>query len=1777
MNKFVAALLSISIVSAALPGSVPASTFPAAEVVVELPDPGQGLELELSSVSDAIFSVSSVAGGISINGFSEQYLSSLSEEEKQNITITIPASYGGSDVVAVGDRAFLATNSKYAGCKFTGLDFTQAVNLKTIGQFAFYQAIQTPAQVPLSLPDGVTAIQNSAFYNCSGFTGDLILPDSIESIADMAFDGCTGLDGTLKLPENEKYTAIAKQLVYHCNFTGELVIPENITQIGSSAFREIDGFTGALALPDNITEIGGAAFSGCTGFTGELKLPQTLTTLGNQAFKSCSGFTGVLTLPDGMVSVGSEAFHSCSGLETVYLPDNTETVFTNGSAFNYCSAVTAIVCPNQAIYESLSRVITNSAAKKLLGYPVSIRYDQQTFPALERLYGRPLNLEKEEESGCWKVNTDFVFPEPEGEPSPGYEVMWSFTENGQGVVPSSLVQGTVLYQSMSLTAPVITQHIKGVSKAYDGTPFSLEIDAQHPLNGNGVTLYYDWHKVNHYTGGRVQWSKDNTYTVQNVADSAGGDDSWYQVTVYAYKKGESSPYFSSGEYYFDVNITKGIPRVLVEYSKDALVLPCDLPELTLAEESTPGTVSWEPGQEVVLGKQEYYWSFIPEDAENYDTLRGSVFLTGVSDMQIKASAGKGGSISPEGMVAVPYGTNQSFTITPEPGYEINQVLADGEPVFLTDSVYTFENVTKEHTIEVTFQKTQYRITAAAGEGGTISPAGETKVEYGGRQVFTLTPDAGYEVGQVLVNHNPVEWKDNTYTIENITADHTVEVTFQRLKYDITAVAAEGGVISPSGKTAVEYGAAQTFTLEPEEGYEIDQLLVDGSPVGWENNAYRFENVTAAHTIEARFKKVQYSIAATAGDGGTISPAGETRVEHGKDQVYTILPQPGYEVEQILVDGEPVPISESPYTFSFVTANHTIAVHFKKVLFTITAETGEGGTVLPGGTVEVPYGASQEFVFTPSEGYHLVKVLVDGVQAETKNNRYTFELVQGNHKIYALFEKDTLFYNIQSTAGMGGAISPSGETSVAAGGAASYVIQPEEGYQIREVLVDGQPVMVVDGKYTFEQVLQNHTIEAVFEKVMKKYQVVFHENGGRGTMPSLQMEEGHSIALPVNRLVYDGYRFVGWALEPEGPVVYGNQALLKMQQNDVDLYAVWEPKDESVKWTVSGSVSGGENRIVFLINSAGETLGQYPVNADGRFSFEAGEGTYTLQAQSGDKTDIITVIIDRNKNTVIPAEIYLNLGPVKTEVKSDGEISAISSEILLKGLTEDSKVYPEAEQKLVSERKAEVKFQMNISQTAQDGITSQERESIDAAGPFSTAKDPVFLRVNMNKVLRLNDTQEQTVTSVAELEKPVPVTFVLPERFENKTVTHIIQTYQTSNGETISEILPVLAYENRTITVETNHFGLITILSEATYTVSFMDGATVLDTVKAVPNQPLQPPNPPVKSGYTFLGWYTDREGTAAWNFEQEITADLTLYAGWQKKASSGGGVVLVSYAVRYDAGEHGTLSESIHEKVVSGNSSNRIPEVHAEEGYRFIGWSSDGETIVRPEQVKIYKNTVFTALYEQVKETVQKHKSYIQGDGDSFSPELAITRAETAMMFYRVLDLEAIEDKVVFSDVDNNAWYAEAILALASNGILNGYECGVFRPEGKITRAEFAAVAARAGRLNLSQKGQNSFTDLPDSHWAYGSVSAVAQAGWITGYPDGAFKPEKQITRGEAVKILNAMLSRTPDQEFIAAHEEMNPFKDVEKSHWAYYEILEAAITHDYVLKETESWVSIGE
>ncbi len=365
---------------------------------------------------------------------------------------------------------------------------------------------------------------------------------------------------------------------------------------------------------------------------------------------------------------------------------------------------------------------------------------------------------------------------------------------------------------------------------------------------------------------------------------------------------------------------------------------------------------------------------------------------------ITASAGSNGTISPIGTIVVAQGASQSFTITPAQGYVIDKIFIDGGEV--VNPIIT--NITANHTISVTFKlATTFTITASAGTGGTITPAGAVSVNSGANQTFAIAPSTGYKISDVTVDGVSVG-AVATYTFTSVAANHTIAATFVVIPtFTITASAGANGTLSPTGTIIILPGGNQTIIITPAPGYMIDNVTVDGVSVG-ALSTYTFSNVTANHTITATFKLIPtFTITSSAGVGGTISPSGSVQVTQGTNQTYTISTLPGYVVSTLTVDGAAVR-ADGSYTFISVVANHTIVATFAPIpTFTISASAGSNGTISPTGSISLLAGASQTYTIAPLAGYAISDVIVDGTSVGAVAT-YTFTAVGANHTIAASF-------------------------------------------------------------------------------------------------------------------------------------------------------------------------------------------------------------------------------------------------------------------------------------------------------------------------------------------------------------------------------------------------------------------------------------------------------------------------------------------------------------------------------------------------------------------------------------------------------------------------------------------------------------------------------------------------------------------------------------------------------------------------------------------------------
>ena len=294
------------------------------------------------------------------------------------------------------------------------------------------------------------------------------------------------------------------------------------------------------------------------------------------------------------------------------------------------------------------------------------------------------------------------------------------------------------------------------------------------------------------------------------------------------------------------------------------------------------------------------------------TIAATFKLAPLQTFTILASAGANGTIAPTGEQTVAKGDDITFAITPATGYYVDTLTIDGTPVQPVKS-YTFTDVSANHTIAATFAASPALPTISAsvvGTGGTFVPNLPIfSVPVGGNVTYYFVADAGYHVDTVTVDGWPVAWDadDDSYTFEKVDRDHTVSVQFARTTWNVKASVTGNGTITPSGTQAVPEGESATYTITPNAGSSITDVVVDGKSVGIVTS-YTFDDVAANHTIQAKFAAdaVNYTITpSVTGGGGLITPAPAFVVPSSGNLTFYFLPNDGYLVGTVTVDGAPV--------------------------------------------------------------------------------------------------------------------------------------------------------------------------------------------------------------------------------------------------------------------------------------------------------------------------------------------------------------------------------------------------------------------------------------------------------------------------------------------------------------------------------------------------------------------------------------------------------------------------------------------------------------------------------------------------------------------------------------------------------------------------------------------------------------------------------------------------------------------------------------------------------
>ena len=452
---------------------------------------------------------------------------------------------------------------------------------------------------------------------------------------------------------------------------------------------------------------------------------------------------------------------------------------------------------------------------------------------------------------------------------------------------------------------------------------------------------------------------------------------------------------------------------------------------------------------------------IPEKFQNCDDLRFAFVYTGKGGAQISvdkvqlyadvredyiavtATSGEGGAIDPAGTTLVKKGTSKTFNVVPATGYEVANVVVDGTDLGPI-SYYTFERVGTDHTISATFQKAQAGgeiaifsvLTTVAGEGGAVQPAGQTKVATGETVNVTFVPDEGYQLASVKVNGRKVEVADNTYAL-TMDQNYAVTADFEVIP-DVPQVMFENDFESVSGDKF------------PFHGWTVKSSNEKNT---WKSYTYFYWKEKGNDSLHAYISNAWDKSGAQ--DEYLISPAVDLSAT--RDGLLTF-----------------------DYIYGYAGMKN------KTYEATVEVSTDGGQTWTPIWNFQETYhGETTQTVAGSTEIKVPAEYNVDGVQFAFHyvhpNDENAGQLAIDNVKLMAVETGEAAQkYTITATAGKGGSITPNGDVSVKEGASQTFAITADNGYEIADVLVDGNSVGAVE-TYTFDEVKANHTITVSFNK------------------------------------------------------------------------------------------------------------------------------------------------------------------------------------------------------------------------------------------------------------------------------------------------------------------------------------------------------------------------------------------------------------------------------------------------------------------------------------------------------------------------------------------------------------------------------------------------------------------------------------------------------------------------------------------------------------------------
>ena len=675
-----------------------------------------------------------------------------------------------------------------------------------------------------------------------------------------------------------------------------------------------------------------------------------------------------------------------------------------------------------------------------------------------------------------------------------------------------------------------------------------------------------------------------------------------------------------------------------------------------------------------------------------------------------------------------------------------------------------------------------------------------------------------------------------------------------------------------------------------------------------------------------------------------------------------------------------------------------------------------------------------------------------------------------------------------------------------------------------------------------------------------YTVKFAPNGGEGTMADQNFTYDVEQALTANAFTRTGYTFTGW--KDDGNTYTDGQKVKNLTaepDGTVTLYAQWEARTDT-PYTVEHYLENLDGSYALdttePLKGTTDTTVTAAAKSYDNFTYDSTvPGTVASGNIAGDGSLVLKLFYTRNTYDYTVRHIKQLPDGTYDEVNAEVENLSGKFEALAAVTAKDyGSHYPTND----AGTKQNIKIEKNLTIDVKYDL---DNHTLTFETNGGSTIDPVTVR-HGNAVARPADPTKDKYTfigwyvdpefsaeydfaTVLEADKTIYAKFELTSTpigdiYVRYDVLHIKQLPDGSYDLANAEVEHLSAKKDTTVTAVVKDYS-------ATHHIN------VNRTLSKLTDTAIQPyPGADGKPVYTILSVYYDLDF-------HTLTFDTM------------GGSRIDPVTVRH------------------GNAVAK-PKDPVNGGYIFDGWYTDKTyrtpynfATVLTQDTTIYAKWFLIALPGvTIKKTTPKlntsdHFAYVQGYPDgTVKPTGNITRAETAAILFRLMDEGSrktyYSTKSGFRDVATGSWYNTYVATLNNAGVITDSSNGYFRPNEAITRAELAAMLAN---FTETAGAANYFNDVSARYWAANAIAICAKLGWITGYPDGSFRPDRNVTRAELMAMINRATGRAPKSAdaFLPG---MKTWSDNTADKWYYLDVQEATNSHSYTVKDSEKWTALN-